>query len=171
MQISREWATPLTIGAFVIMASTGVLMFFHWDTALNKTAHEWLGWGMVLGVFLHTAVNWKSFKRYFSQTPARWILGISLALLLGSFLPLVSDKAEGVGNQSPPALAIHAISNAPISQVAVITGKSVEQLKGDLQTIGITVQADQSLASVIGSNRDLTGKALRVMLGSKSQPQ
>lgn len=44
MTISRNWATPLTIGSFLLMAVTGLLMFFHLDTGLNKAAHEWLGW-------------------------------------------------------------------------------------------------------------------------------
>ena len=42
MKISREWATPLTIGAFGLMSVTGMLMFFHLDTGFNKLAHEWL---------------------------------------------------------------------------------------------------------------------------------
>lgn len=36
----REWATPLTIGSFLLIAVTGVLMFFHLDSGLNKLAHE-----------------------------------------------------------------------------------------------------------------------------------
>lgn len=41
--MNREIATPLTIGIFLIMSVTGILMFFHWDTGFNKLAHEWLG--------------------------------------------------------------------------------------------------------------------------------
>lgn len=29
MKYLRPWATPLTIGAFAIMSTTGLLMFFH----------------------------------------------------------------------------------------------------------------------------------------------
>jgi hypothetical protein len=47
MKISTNWATPLTIGTFTLMAVTGMLMFFHADIGLNKTAHEWLGWVMI----------------------------------------------------------------------------------------------------------------------------
>ena len=43
----RESATPLTIGSFLLIAITGVLMFFHLDSGLNKLAHEWLGWAMI----------------------------------------------------------------------------------------------------------------------------
>ena len=42
MKVSRDWATPVTIGSFGLMAITGLLMFFHLDSGLNKTAHEWL---------------------------------------------------------------------------------------------------------------------------------
>ena len=61
----KAWATPLTIGAFGLMATTGLLMFFHLDSGLNKTAHEWLGWAMILGVVAHVMLNWKAFKRHF----------------------------------------------------------------------------------------------------------
>ena len=37
------------MGAFTLSAVTGVLMFFHLDSGLNKAAHEWLSWAMVGG--------------------------------------------------------------------------------------------------------------------------
>ena len=40
MKLQRDWATPLTIGAFGLLAVTGVLMFFHPDSGLNKAVHE-----------------------------------------------------------------------------------------------------------------------------------
>jgi cytochrome b561 len=63
----REWATPLTIGSFLVIAVTGVLMFFHLDSGLNKLAHEWLAWAMLAAVGLHAAVHFKSFSRYFTR--------------------------------------------------------------------------------------------------------
>lgn len=53
IKVSREWATPVTVGVFVVMAATGLLMFFHLDIGLNKAAHEWLGWLMVAAVAAH----------------------------------------------------------------------------------------------------------------------
>ena len=64
LQTLRPWATPLTIGSFALMATTGILMFFHLDSGLNKVAHEWLGWAMVAGVALHATVNWAALKRH-----------------------------------------------------------------------------------------------------------
>ena len=53
MAIERQWVTPLVAGSFLLMGVTGILMFFHWDSGLNKAAHEWLGWLMIIGVALH----------------------------------------------------------------------------------------------------------------------
>jgi hypothetical protein len=64
---TREWATPLTAGTFLLMAVTGVLIFFHLDSGLNKAAHEWLGWAMIVGVAAHIVANLPAFKRYLTS--------------------------------------------------------------------------------------------------------
>ena len=165
MKISRDWATPLTIGAFGLMAITGILMFFHLDSGLNKTAHEWLGWLMVAGVAAHASANWLSFKRYFLSSPkGRSILVVSLLVIAGSFVSL-SGGREGGG--SPPQLAIRAVTQAPLAQVAPLTGRTLAQLIADLSAAGIQVRnGDQSLTQAIGADRDRTGKALKVMFGA-----
>ena len=85
MSISRAWATRITIGAFLLMAVTGILMFFHWDIGLNKLAHEWLGWAMVVGVMAHVLANWPAFAKHFSKPLGKAIMAIFALLLVGSF--------------------------------------------------------------------------------------
>lgn len=166
MNISRNWATPLTMGAFGLMAVTGILMFFHLDTGLNKTAHEWLGWVMVAGVAAHAAANWPGFKRYFlSGTLGRSILAASLLVIAGSFFSL---PGSGRGGLPPPLLALKAMTKAPLSSVAPLTGKPVEQLIADLGKAGIQVSsADKSLDSVLAGNRALESKAMTVIFGAR----
>ncbi|MBQ0932189.1 DUF4405 domain-containing protein [Ideonella sp. 4Y16] len=166
MKISREWATPLTIGSFALMAVTGVLMFFHLDSGLNKTAHEWLGWLMVAGVAAHAAANWLGFKRYFLNSgTGRAIMAVSVLVLAGSFAP-PPGASEGGG--SPPQLAIRAITQAPLAQLAPLTGRPVEQLQADLAAAGIAVEGPQAtLASALGGNREQIGKAIGVMFGKR----
>ena len=52
MKLQRDWITPITMGAFGLLAVTGALMFFHLDRGLNETAHEWLSWVLLGGVAL-----------------------------------------------------------------------------------------------------------------------
>jgi hypothetical protein len=165
MKISRDWATPLTIGAFGLMASTGILMFFHLDTGLNKTAHEWLGWVMLAGVAAHAAANWQGFKRYFlSGILGRGILVASALVIVGSFVSLPGGGRNGL---SPPVLVLKAVTKAPLSSVALLAGKPVEQLIAELGNAGIQVpNSDTSLDSVLTGNRELEFKAITVIFGA-----
>jgi hypothetical protein len=60
----REWVTPIAAGAFLLSAVTGVLIFFHVDSGLNKVVHEWLGWVLLGGVALHVIANFSGFRRH-----------------------------------------------------------------------------------------------------------
>lgn len=163
MKISRDWATPLTIGSFGLMAATGILMFFHLDSGLNKTAHEWLGWVMVAGVAAHATANWLGFKRHvLTSTQGKGILAVCLLVLAGSFVSLPSGREGG----SPPQLAIRAVTQAPLAQVAPLTGKPLAQLIAELGAAGIAVgSGDQTLAQATGGDKERTGRALRVLFG------
>ena len=167
MNISRDWATPVTIGAFGLMAVTGILMFFHLETGLNKAAHEWLSWLMVGGVVAHAYVNWAAFKRYFLKARVgQGILLISALVIAGSFFSF-SGKAQN--SLPPPVLAMHAVSKAPLTTVALLADQPVDQLIKALQQAGIAVKGPTySLDSAIANNRGLESKAMRVIFGDNA---
>ena len=162
MKISRELATPLTIGAFTLMAATGLLMFFHRDSGLNKFAHEWLGWVMIAAVALHAAVNWNAFKRYFvSSVTGRAVIATFAVILIASFAPLGRSKSA-----TPPVLAMNAITRAPISAIAPLTGLTANEIVSTLNNAGLAVSGPEaSIASVAGANRELQAKAISVLFG------
>jgi hypothetical protein len=152
----RPWITPVVIGAFFLSAVTGVLMFFHLDSGLNKTAHEWLSWAMVIGVSLHVLLNMPAFKRYFTQTTGRVVIGLFAAVLALSFIP-----AGGEGGSEPGfAPPVRALAKAPISVLAQVAGTSTEDVKAGLQAQGFTVSSDQQ------SVADLVGGDLRKQIGT-----
>lgn len=165
--MSRNWITPLTIGTFALMAITGILMFFHLDTGLNKLAHEWLGWLMVGGVALHAAVNGKAFKRYLVQRGiSRFVLALSLLTIAASFLSLPGDSG---GHRPPPVIALNAITRAPIDKVAQLAGKPVDQVMAELGRAGIRLsKPTESLEEILGANRKQQGLALTLIFGSPS---
>lgn len=162
--VSRSWSTPLAIGSFVLMACTGLLMFFHADSGLNKAAHEWLGWLMVFAVAAHAVANWPAFKRHLlASTPGRAIVAVCVALLAASFY-----SPAGVGEgASPPVLAMQAVLKAPLTQVAPLSGRSLAEVQAALKAAGVEVTDPQaSIASVVGQDRERTGAALRALFGS-----
>lgn len=161
MKLSREWVTPITIGTFGLMAITGILMFFHWDTGLNKTAHEWLGWLMVAGVMAHASVNWLPFKRYFLTAPlSRVILLVSATVIAASF---ISVPDIGKKDMSPSVIALNAVTNAPLSTVALLAGKPISQLMAELKSNGVNATSpSDNLGQIVGKDRSLEAKAIHI---------
>lgn len=161
IKVSREWATPLTIGVFVLMGVTGLLMFFHWDNSLQKTLHEWVGWGMVAAVVVHALANWLGFKRYFKPGPALWIMTLFALVVVGSFVPWSGGAKKG---PSTPGLAIQAVSGAPIRLLAPLYGKTPEQARQALAQAGIALADDEAtLAAAVGKDRERLGLALKTL--------
>lgn len=154
----RPWITPVVIGAFGLSAVTGVLMFFHLDSGLNKTAHEWLSWAMVIGVSLHVLLNLPAFKRYFTQTIGRVVIGLFALVLALSFIP-----AGGSGGEPGFAPPVRALAKAPITVLAQVAGTSTDEVRAKLQAQGLTVTSDQQ------SVADLVGGDLRQQIGAMSK--
>lgn len=145
MNIKRDWATPITIGAFLLSAVTGVLLFFHLDSGLNKFAHEWLSWVLLAGVALHVAGNFSGFKRHFGRGRGRALVGVFAALLLLSFIQ-VGGKRDG-----PAAFAAiqSALADAPASTLAQVAKVSPEQMLERMRSAGLPASsADQSLGEL-----------------------
>lgn len=165
MKISRDFATPLTIGLFGLMAVTGGLMFFHLDSGFNKLAHEWLGWLMITAVVLHSIVNWSGFKRYFlSSTSGRAIIALSVVVLGASFITLPGGAKGG----PPQMAALRAVTRAPVTALAPLAGKPADQIVKDLAGIGIVLpDQNASLDSVTKGNRELQGKAIAMLFGTR----
>jgi len=157
----RPWITPLVIGTFVLMAVTGSLMFFHLDSGLNKTAHEWLGWAMVAAVLLHLFMNASAFKRYFTQRTGRWVLGASALVLAASFVPL-----GGAGGKPPFVAPMQALAKAPLSTVAQVAGISTTELRAKLSQAGVASQNDtQSVKDLVGPDLGQQMRTLGKVLG------
>lgn len=160
----RPWITPVVMGAFLLSAVTGVLMFFHLDSGLNKTAHEWLSWAMVIGVGLHVLLNMPAFKRYLNQTTGRVVIGAFALILALSFIPAGGGSEPGF---APP---VRALAKAPITVLAQVAGTSTEDVKAKLQAQGLTVSSDQqSVADLVGPDlRKQIGTITKVLPAAKS---
>ncbi len=154
----RKWATPLTVGSFLVMGVTGTLMFFHLDSGLNKTVHEWAGWAMLLGVGAHLAINWRAFMGYFKRPVALGVMGAGALALAISFVPL------GQGSGSPVPLVMGALFDAPIEQVIALGRMSEAEGIAALATAGVIIAPGQSLAEATRGERDTEIRALRALL-------
>jgi hypothetical protein len=162
----RQWATPLVVGAFLIMAATGVGMFFHLETDLMKGLHEWAGWAMVAGGAAHLWLNWRAFTTYFKRPVAGAIMGLGAMLLAMSLLP--------IGGAAGPGAAIEAmigtVEDAPVTMLAELTGQEVGAVIAGLEAAGLTGVAPQStVAGLSGGDRGVEFAALAAVFAPQAE--
>lgn len=157
MKFLRTWATPLIIGAFLIMGVTGVLMFFHLDSGLNKAVHEWASWAMLAGVAAHLAVNWRPFVIYFKRPLAAGIMGVGALALAVSFIPV-----EG-GNGNPMMAVVQAIGASDVGTVIALSGQDLEAGLARLREAGFTVEAGTPMRALTGGDRGVQGQIIGLL--------
>ena len=151
MKHLRAYATPLTIGTFLIMGATGILLFFHTNTTLNKVVHEYVGLVMVAAVILHVVLNWRAFQTYFKRPVALTLMGASAVMLAASFVSL----GEETGGTRPDMAVLQMVSSASLTDLAPIMGTDAAELVARLAEQGVTATPDQTLIDL--SNGDMRG--------------
>lgn len=162
MTIQREWVTPITVGAFLLSAVTGVLMFFHSDVGLNKVAHEWLSWALLVGVILHVFANFSSFKRHLVTHRGQLLIGLFTLVLLLSF---IGPPGKGEPPFMPP---IKALSAAPLTTLAQVAQLSPEQLRERLAKVGLQPSSNQqSLSDLVGPDMHKQVHILNTLFSEK----
>lgn len=168
MFIKREWASPLTIGAFLLMGATGIAMFFHMATGISKTAHEWLGWAMVIGGVSHAVANWPAFSRYFYSPKALAAIVLFVVMTVASFLPIWGgDEGPEGGGGRPGMAASQALINSSIESLAVVAKTTPEALVAKLAQQGVTVtDVKQPLSAYVGTDMRTGMTALDGIFGS-----
>ena len=157
MTTLRKWATPLTTGSFLIMGVTGILMFYHLDSGLNKLVHEWAGWAMIAGVSAHLLMNWRAFTTYFKRPFAKGIMAAGVVVLALSFVPVSG------GGGSPMNALMTAVGNADVGTVIALSGQELDQGLEMLAEAGFEAQPDSRVQSLTGGDRHNQMELIKVL--------
>ena len=128
----RRFATPLIIGAGLISAMTGLLMFFTTEQPF-LFAHEIVGLGFAVAIVFHIYTNWRPFKKYFAQ---RSVIIIAVAWLIG--VGLVARTAI-FSQGEPEELIMERMEQTSITRMAPIVDIDVDTLVKQLGNDGYTV--------------------------------
>ncbi len=151
----KRLATPLTIGAFFIMSVTGILMFYHLDTGMNKFLHEWFSWAFLAAVLLHAVlVHKKTLITYFKKKPARIVIAASLLVLGLSFMQIGDEK------QNPFVQTTDAVLTAELGDVSNIMGLTLADLQAGLKDQGLEVPFDHTTLKQISRDSGIPEREL-----------
>ncbi|MEI8032046.1 MAG: DUF4405 domain-containing protein [Chlorobiaceae bacterium] len=154
----KSWATPLATGTFIILAVTGILMFFKVEAGFIGPVHEWLSWGLTAGVILHIAANWKSFAAYFSRKPALAIIGTGL------LITAISIFAPAEKEANPRMNVLRAVESSSLETVALVAGQNSTALIEKLTSKGISVEKPAMTIKEIAKTNSKEGKEVLAII-------
>ncbi|MEJ2621147.1 MAG: DUF4405 domain-containing protein [Candidatus Thiodiazotropha sp.] len=160
---TRKWSTPLVIGSGLIVALSGVLMFFGVHNPIEM-AHEWVGLLFVVAIGLHVLTHWGGFKRYFFQPIALSLVG-SVALVSSAFIFLSLSDAGG----SPMMNILRSIESSSVEEVARLLNEPAHSVVLRLQAEGLSVDnSDRTIVEIAKAN-DREPRALMKLLFSQKR--
>ncbi|GAA3864381.1 DUF4405 domain-containing protein [Celeribacter arenosi] len=153
MSTLRKFATPLTIGTFLVVGVTGVLWYFHIITDAGRWLHEIVGLAMVAVVGLHLTLNWRAFVTYFKRPLALGIMALFAAVTVGGYM-LPDTRAQGEGGMGRAGFAaVTQIGEAEIATLAPVFHLSVDEAVARAVAAGyVDATAQSTPAGLAGSS-------------------
>jgi hypothetical protein len=136
----RRWATPLTIGAFFLMAVTGIVMFFEADRGLTAVVHQWFSWIFVIGAGAHVAANSHPFMNYLKTRGGLASIAVFSIVLVASFFSWGLITGPQLRRPIEQTLV-----DAPLSALAELTRTAPDALVLKLKAQGIRAHDRQSV--------------------------
>ncbi|MCB9477868.1 MAG: DUF4405 domain-containing protein [Deltaproteobacteria bacterium] len=138
-------ATPIVNAVFVVLAISGLMMFFHVGEPLIKEMHEWFGITFVAASSLHIYRNRKAIFVYFKKAPLR-VASVATAVAAAGFL--IAASMAGPPGAGAGAM-MRQVEQATLAELAPILDTTPGALVDSLRAQGYRVDsADQSLATV-----------------------
>jgi phosphate starvation-inducible membrane PsiE len=146
MRLNRNFVTPLITVVFLIVALSGILMFFHLFDGYTEVVHEILGLVFVVFSVFHIILNWKALKIHFRK---RFFISATITVAAISLLLIVQQY----NNPKLDAILLEKITNAPIGDVLkVLQVDSTEAVKR-LEANGISYDGAVTMEEIWTNNK------------------
>ncbi len=139
----RRWATPLVIGAFLLMAVTGVLMFFELDVGLTAVIHQWFSWAFLIGAGAHVALNIRPFRNHLKSAWGRTSVAVFAVVTIAALFSWGLVTGPQIARPIEAALV-----DAPIAALAAVTRNVPETVIGRLAAGGIVADGGDSIRDI-----------------------
>lgn len=138
---NMTFATSATALLFLIMAISGVMMFFHLYDDYVKEMHEYLGFAFIAIVLLHLYIHFKSFKSHMAK-PLFHTLGAITAAVALIFILNTQERPN------PKRVIIDTVLEAPLQNSLTLFGVEKGSAMQKLEANGIQVQMTKSIATL-----------------------
>lgn len=142
----REIATSYTTLIFLVIAISGLMMFFHFNSMSVKQLHNILGLVFIIAAIAHVIMNWKSMKNYFSKKI--FIVSLITTVIVSAlFVSLSPSKTE-----NPKVVLMTKVLEAPIEISFKILNGNYNNAIEKLKSKNILINSKESINSIAKQN-------------------
>lgn len=145
MKVKREIVTPYLIFIFLIVALSGLFMFFHLLDDYTTVVHEFLGVTFAVFAILHIFVNWKSILNYSHK---RLLAVPSVVIIVIATALIIIGKLNG--NLERELLV--KLIQSPVAYSFKVLQIDYQQAKAILSRYNIQVKSSQESIEQISAN-------------------
>lgn len=129
--IKRKPATSLTIGLFIVMSISGMLIFFEFGTGGIRATHEWTSIAFTVAALMHILAHQKPFTRYFKERTVAYILAACVA---GGLLYVQSRNDLYAAEE-----VFQEVIHSELSGLTPLFGEDIGSVKQKISDLGVTV--------------------------------
>lgn len=156
MKLKRGFVTPVLTLIFLVVALSGLLMFFHLLDDYTTVIHEIMGLVFVLFSILHLVINWRSTKSYFPKKI--FLISAAVVLVLSVFLVVVDSS-----HNHHDDVLIEKLVTAPIAETSIVLGIDISQL-GDLIGSDDLIVGEQETIASLAKRYDMSPEKLLALI-------
>ncbi|MFT3828577.1 MAG: DUF4405 domain-containing protein [Opitutaceae bacterium] len=80
--LDKTWLSPFVGIAFLVIAATGVLLFFHVKSGPIMALHEWFGWLFLVAGAVHVLLNLRPLLAYLKRPGALVSIGVAILVVV-----------------------------------------------------------------------------------------
>lgn len=138
--------TSLTALVFMVVGTTGILLYFHLIETHIKALHEILGLFFVCVALLHLYSHWKPMQRHMRNK--QFLLYSILIGIVSIFFIASSESGE-----NPKKKIIIAVLDAPLEVSLPLLKSDRERFESRLKEMGITIKNADTISDIAKQNR------------------
>lgn len=163
--IINKYATAVTATVFLVVAASGLAMFFHVGEDLVKELHQWLAVVLVAAASLHIYKNWKPLLSYVRRRTILAPLALTVIAAAAFIVP-----ASLSGGENPRARIFQALENARLADVGQMLDVEPDELASTLKTRGFVIASnEQRLAEIAQASNRPPMAVVMTVFGTKGR--
>jgi len=157
-------ATSYTAIVFIVIALSGIMMYFKIMDSYVKTLHEDIGLFFVIAVLLHVAANWKTMKSYFNKRI--FIIACILITCVSTLYIFQSNSKKG---GHPGKAATNKLLNASLEISLPVFNIKYNNAVKILEQNGLKVENAKSLSEIAKTNDTHPFRILGILNNSNKE--